>query len=228
MKNIGIIDADLIGRKKHRFPNLASMKISGYHKKKGDKVTLLLNYDDLEKYDKVYISKVFTDTHVDENVLKLDNVEYGGTGFFYDKAPNLPYEIEHHMPDYSLYDDWVNDMLEKGTKRVELSYYLDYSIGFTTRGCFRKCVFCVNRNHTKVVKHSPVSEFLDENRKYICLLDDNILGYGKCSEIFEELNSTKKKFQYKQGMDERLLTDEKCKMIFDSNYRGDYIFDFDD
>src|SRR5699024_11120473 len=102
------------GRKKHRFPNLASMKISGYHKKQGDKVTLLLNYDDLEKYDKVYISKVFTDTHVDENVLKLDNVEYGGTGFFYDKAPNLPYEIEHHMPDYSLYDDWVNDMLEKG------------------------------------------------------------------------------------------------------------------
>lgn len=227
MKKIGIIDADLISRKKHRFPNLASMKISGYHKSQGDKVILLLNYDDLEKYDKVYISKVFTDTYIDENILKLDNVEYGGTGFFYDKAPNLPYEIEHHMPDYSLYDDWVNDMLVKGTKRAELSYYLDYSIGFTTRGCFRKCMFCVNRNHTKVVKHSSVSEFLDENRKYICLLDDNILGYGKCSEIFEELNSTKKRFQYKQGMDERLLTDDKCKMIFDSNYKGDYIFAFD-
>lgn len=33
---IGIIDADLLGRKKHRFPNLACMKISGYHKEKGD------------------------------------------------------------------------------------------------------------------------------------------------------------------------------------------------
>lgn len=32
MMNIAIIDADLIGRKRHRFPNLACMKISGYWK----------------------------------------------------------------------------------------------------------------------------------------------------------------------------------------------------
>lgn len=228
MKNIGIIDADLISRKKHRFPNLACMKISGFYKEQGDKVTLLLNYDELEKYDKVYISKVFTDTYIDNNILTKDNVEYGGTGFYYDKAPSLPYEIEHHMPDYSLYDEWVNKKLEEGTKRTELKYYLDYSIGFTTRGCFRKCLFCVNRNHTKVVKHSPISEFIDNDRKYICLLDDNILGYNKCNEIFGELNATRKKFQYKQGMDERLLTDSKCKMILESNYIGDYIFAFDD
>ena len=29
---IGIIDADLMGRKQHRFPNLCCMKISGYYK----------------------------------------------------------------------------------------------------------------------------------------------------------------------------------------------------
>lgn len=60
---IGIIDADLIGRKKHRFPNLACMKISSFHKSKGDDVTLLTTYEDVEQYDKVYISKVFTDTN---------------------------------------------------------------------------------------------------------------------------------------------------------------------
>ena len=38
--NIGIIDADIIGRKKHRFPNLASMKLSSWHKSHNDNVKL--------------------------------------------------------------------------------------------------------------------------------------------------------------------------------------------
>ena len=227
IQKIGVIDADLIGRKKHRFPNLASMKISGYHKSKGDSVELLLSYDGLEEYDLVYISKVFTDTYIDESILKLKNVVYGGTGFFYDKAESLPYEIEHSKPDYDLYLNWVNSMLEKGEKRRDYQYYLDYSIGFTTRGCFRKCPFCVNKNHTKVNLHSPVDEFLDRDKKYICLLDDNVLGSPHWKNIFEELNNTGKRFQYKQGMDERLLTDEKCKVILSSNYIGDFIFAFD-
>ena len=71
---IGIIDADLIGRNKHRFPNLASMKISGYYKALGNEVSLLLDYQDLNQYDKVFISKVFTDTYVPQDVLNLNNV----------------------------------------------------------------------------------------------------------------------------------------------------------
>lgn len=55
---VGIIDADIIGRKKHRFPNLACMKLSSYYKSKGNDVVLLTNYDSLDKYDKVFISKV--------------------------------------------------------------------------------------------------------------------------------------------------------------------------
>ena len=114
---IAIIDADLIGRKKHRFPNLVCMKLSAYHKDKGDEVTLLLSYEKVAGFDKIYISKVFTDTIVPEEVLSLPNVCYGGTGFFYDKAPKLPDEIEHHMPDYHLYDLWVADQLKNGGKK---------------------------------------------------------------------------------------------------------------
>lgn len=43
--NVAIIDADLVGKKKHRFPNLACMKISGYQKEQGNKVTLKLDYE---------------------------------------------------------------------------------------------------------------------------------------------------------------------------------------
>ena len=224
---IGIIDADLIWKKRHRFPNLACMKIAGYYKSKGNEVELVLDYKDVDMYDKVFISKVFTDTPVDEEILKLSHVEYGGTGFFYDKAEPLPYEIEHHMPYYDLYKEWVNEKLDQGVKRNELVYYLDHSIGFTTRGCFRQCSFCVNRNHKKVNKHSEIEEFLDRDRKYICLLDDNVLGCGEWENIFKELNETGKRFQFKQGMDERLLTKEKCEIILNSNYIGDYIFAFD-
>ena len=238
--NIGIVDADLIGKNKHRFPNLACMKISSYYKKQGHNVELLLSYDEIETYDKVFISKVFTDTPIPDGILNLSSVEYGGTGFFYDKAEPLPYEIEHSMPDYRLYDDWVNERLNDGIdeneedrdeivnkRRKEFKYYLDYSIGFLTRGCFRRCDFCVNKNYTQVLKHSPLEEFHDLTRKKICLLDDNFLGYPKWKEILLELHATKKPFQFKQGLDERLLTDEKCEILFNSKYDGDYIFAFD-
>ena len=244
---IAIIDADLVGKKKHRFPNLACMKLSGYYKDKGYEVELKLDYDNIDEYDKVFISKVFVQTEIpnepkdkseknentvlewykDNEFLKKPNIEYGGTGFYYDKAPALPEEIEHHMPDYHLYDDWVNTRLSEGGKRLDFKYYLDYSIGFVTRKCFRQCAFCVNRNFKGVEIHSPLKEFYDPSRKKICLLDDNFLGCKDWKRILEELQSTGKPFQFKQGLDERILTDEKCEMLFKSKYDGDYIFAFD-
>ena len=225
--NIAIIDADLIGRNKHRFPNLACMKLSGYYKELGNNVELKTDYNNLDNYDKIFISKVFTDTLIDKKILELPNVEYGGTGFFYDKSPTLSCEIEHHIPDYHLYDNWVKEKINNGAKCKDFTYYLDYSIGFLTRGCFRKCEFCVNKNYKKVGIHSPLKEFLDPTRKKICLLDDNFFGYVNWENALIELQQTGKKFQFKQGLDERLLTDKKCKMLFNSKYDGDYIFAFD-
>ena len=158
---IGIIDVDLLERDKHRFPNLACMKIAGYYKELGYNVELLMNYDELNEYDKVFISKVFTDTPINEEILKLNNVKYGGTGFFYDKAEPLPYEIEHHMPYYDLYKKWVDEQISNGKKKSEFDFYLNYSIGYMTRGCFRQCPFCVNKNYKQSLKHSPVKEFLN-------------------------------------------------------------------
>jgi hypothetical protein len=134
------------------------------------------------------------------------------------------------MPDYHLYDDWVKQELTKAKyKPLDFQYYTDWSIGFTTRYCFRQCGFCVNKNYDKVEMWSPLSEFVDTNRKYICLLDDNMFGSSNWKEILEGLQSINKPFQYKQGLDERLLTKEKCEMLFlKSKYKGDYIFAFDD
>lgn len=190
-------------------------------------VHLLNSYDGLEQYDKVFISKVFTDTIIDEIILKYPNVVYGGTGFYYDKAIPLPHEIEHHMPDYHLYDDYIQQKINNGEKENNFKYYKDYSIGFLTRGCFRKCEFCVNKNYDRVMLHSPLDEFLDNSRKKICLLDDNILGCKDWKYLLEQLIDTRKPFRFQQGMDERILTPEKCKLLFSAKYDGDMTFAFD-
>ena len=175
---VAIIDSEIVGATKHRFPNLCSMKLSSYHKSMGDVVVLKTDYENLSSYDKVYISKVFTKTIVPDEVLLLDNVEYGGTGFFYDKAPALPYDIEHTMPDYHLYDEWVQERIEQGYKPSEFRYYTDYSIGYLTRKCFRQCSFCVNRNYKGVEAASHLEEFMDESRPKLCFLDDNFFGFS--------------------------------------------------
>ena len=238
---IGIIDADLIGREKHRFPNLACEKISGYWKDKGAEVHLLMDYQFPEDFDHIYVSKVFTDTPCPSLPTDDERIHIGGTGFFFDKAPELPYEIEHHMPDYDLYNEWIESevcraetdaakngqVFKKSAFMVQFKEYTDYSIGFITRGCFRKCKFCVNQKYDRVFVHSPLEEFYDPSRKKICLLDDNFFGCPQWKPALQQLIDTGRSFKFKQGLDERLLTEEKCQLLFNSNYDGDLTFAFD-
>ena len=224
--NIGIIDADLLdGGTRH--PNIALMKISKYYKDNGHNVGLLLNYNSLINYDKVFLSKVFDFTKIPINIEDYPNIEYGGTGFFFDKAPCLPNDIEHCMPDYHLYDEYIESEINRGIKRSYFLDYLDYSIGFASKGCFRGCDFCVNRNCKKAIRHAYVKEFIDPSRKYIYLWDDNILGFENWREIFDELKEINKPFQFRQGMDLRLMTKEKADVLVNSKYKGDFIFAFD-
>lgn len=222
--NIGIIDADLLdGGTKH--PNLALMKISGYYKKFA-KVTLLERYEDIPKYDKVFISKVFDFTETPDLSI-YDNVELGGTGFFGMEAKSLPDEIEHHFPDYHLYDNYVQRKIAEGRRASYFGDYLNGSVGFLTRGCFRKCGFCVNRKYDKAFKHSDVTEFLDQSRRIIFLHDDNFLAYSGWKEELDKLKATGKTIQFKQGLDIRLMTERKAKELSTLKVYNDWIFAFD-
>ena len=212
---VGILDADKTWAKKPtNFPNLCSLKLSAYHKRLGDKVSLVGDltcnlFDCYENYDKIYCSKVFTNTDVPQYVLNLNNAVFGGTGFYYDKAEKLPDEIEHIMPDYSLYD-------------------IDYSIGFLTRGCFRQCPFCVNKNFKKVEKVADYNEFYDTERtNKIIFLDDNFLGYKDRLSELKRLYENNVKFCFKQGLDLRILDKECAEILFKCRYHKDFIFAFD-
>lgn len=208
-------------------PNLACMKISGYHKQMGDHVRLLTDYTSLIEFDKVYLSKVFTATSYPPEILNMENVEYGGTGFYLDQAPELPYEIEHAMPDYGLYTEWLEGKGVEGKKSKKYKYYRDYSIGFLTRGCFRQCPFCVNKNKTVSAPASPVAEFYNPLKKKICLLDDNFLACNNWSTLLGQLRETGRPIQFRQGLDIRLFTWQKARELAACKLDGDLLFAFD-
>ena len=223
---VGIIDADLLEKNRHRMPNLACMKISSYHKQMGDQVELLTDYSNVQEFGRVYLSKVFTGTRCPEEVLTMEHVKYGGTGFYLDQAPGLPYEVEHTMPDYSLYANWLASQGEDGKRSKKFKYYREYSVGFLTRGCFRQCPFCVNRNKTASVPASPVTEFYDPKRKKICLLDDNFLACREWHTLLERLRETGRPIQFRQGLDIRLITSQKAEELAACRLDGDLIFAF--
>jgi hypothetical protein len=106
-KKIGLIDVD-----GHNFPNIPLMKISAYHKARGDDVSW---YQPLFSghMDRVYMSKVFSFTPDYEYYIDADEVIKGGSGYCislkdgkeeFDKTKDvpLPPEIEHIYPDYGL------------------------------------------------------------------------------------------------------------------------------
>ena len=213
--------------------------------------------NNLNQFDALIISKVFSFTNLpktielllpkDSDKLKQFNssiketIEFlednakseitimiGGTGFFNDSGRSLDYEIEHIMPDYDLYVPYVNEMISKGRAVSEYDDYLNYSIGFTTRGCFRKCDFCVNKKYNRAFKHSPVKEFYDPNRPMIYLWDDNFFAYFEGWEsILDELIELDRPFQFRQGLDIRLIKEKHAQKLSKCKYHGDFIFAFD-
>lgn len=242
---VGIIDADLLDHGT-RHPNLALLKISGFCKEKGCEVRLICDYNEimpesffgktsLKEYNLLVMSKVFHFTKIPtfvENMIEKGYIMYGGTGFYEigEEIPRLPETVEHHMPDYHLYDEYIERATggDPKLKKKNFDDYLSYSIGFSTRGCIRHCEFCVNRLSNGVKKHSPISEFLDPERPNIYLWDDNIMAAGQLFfQIMDELKQTGKAFQFRQGMDMRLMTAKKAQYLNDAKHHGDYIFAFD-
>ena len=187
---IGLIDVD-----GHNFPNLCLMKISAYHKARGDTVEW---WNGLEHYDIVYKSRVFTDEYTqDENTtINADKVIEGGTGYGLDNK--LPYEIEHIYPDYSLYPKLIKDT----------------AYGFLTRGCPRDCHFCIvsKKEGKQSQKVADLSEFW-KGQKYIKLLDPNLLACKDHVELLQQLIDSKSYVDFTQGLDARCINQENAELL---------------
>ena len=192
---IALVDVD-----SHNFPNLVLMKLSAWHKNRGDEVTLMsaetaLNEENLIfNYDKIYGACVFSGQDETLQELEKRGVHLGGTGTKYREI--LPYEVEHIMPDYSLYG------------------ITDTAYGFLTRGCLRGCSFCVvgRKEGRKSYKVADVSEWWDEQEN-IKLIDPNLLACDEHLELLKQLIDTGAYIDITQGLDARLLTEKNIELI---------------
>lgn len=195
---VGLIDVD-----SHNYPNLPLMKISAWHKAQGDTVEW---YQPFDHFDKVYMSKVF-DGGVDYNeYINTDEVVRGGTGYAIHGAggktyrkeddEDLPDEIEHIYPDYSIYG-------------IE-----DTAYGFLTRGCPRGCEFCIVGKKEGLCsrKVADLSEFW-HGQKNIVLNDPNILACREWEDLIGQLAESKAMVDFNQGLDARVLTEKKCQSL---------------
>ncbi len=202
---IGLIDVD-----GHNFPNLPLMKLSAWHKSQGDRVKWYDPFDGLvEEYDKVYMSKVFSFSLDYDRPIYSKEIECGGTGYCIENNDgrevfnktnnkNLPYEIEHIYPDYSLYPEQTKDT----------------AYGFLTRGCPRGCGFCIVKDKEGLcsTKVADLSEFWNGQKK-ICLCDPNILACKDWRDLLQQLADSGAEVDFNQGLDIRLMTDEKHEAL---------------
>ena len=186
---IGLIDVD-----GHNWPNLALMKLSAWHKARGDTVEWWWGWG---QYDRVYMSKVFDGTYTPDvpEPVNAAEVVKGGTGYGLDNA--LPEEVEHTCPDYSLYPEAC-----------------DTAYGFLTRGCPRGCPFCIvaEKEGRRARKVADLSEWWCGQRN-IKLLDPNLLACPDHLTLLGQLADSEAEVDYTQGLDCRLLTVDNIAAI---------------
>lgn len=189
------------------FPSLPLMKLSAYHKQRGDCVDFV---NHLEHYDLVYGSKVFSFTPdmEDKGIIFSDEIIKGGSGYcisvengkeVYDKSKDkpMPHDIEHIYPDYSLYPQYK------------------YGVGFLTRGCPRNCDFCIVAKKEGKCSHkvADLSEFYRGEQNEIKLLDPNILACKEHEQLLKQLIESGAWIDFTQGLDIRLINNDNIRLI---------------
>ncbi|MBA7662673.1 hypothetical protein ES703_70703 [subsurface metagenome] len=198
-----LMDLDIIKRRRP-FPNLALMKLSAYHKAKGDQVFL---NSPLFGYDRAYASCVFS-WHAKSVQGLPQDMELGGLGV--NLESELPAEIEHFMPDYNLYPD------------------IDFSMGFTSRGCIRQCPWCiVPAKEGRIKPWASIDEFWDRRHRKIKLLDNNFLAQPAPHIILSRLVDEQVQVDFNQGLDIRLV-DERISFYLSQVKAEKLRFSFDD
>ena len=213
MNKILLIDAD------SKIPNLALMKLSAYYKCEGYLIELMkLNlpyypnmkkqnhYINTKKYYKIFCSVIFQGNYKHIFADDIERISFGGTGV--DLKKQLPQKIENIKPDYSIYPE--NNM----------------SYGFISRGCIRKCPFCVvPEKEGKIKQVNSIDDIVEHSE--VCFMDNNFLSLPNHKDVLKEIIKRKIKCQFKQGLDIRLITQENSVLISKLKHIGNIIFAFD-
>jgi hypothetical protein len=189
-------------------PNLAVMKLAGWHKAQGDEVTVTrrLEPDLFEpRFDKVYGSVIFdfSRDRLDRFKQAWPEATIGGTGSgHWRNAEDITGPWETH--DYSGYPDFKE------------------SIGFTQRGCRLKCKFCVvPKKEGKPTSVNAIENIWrgDPYPKKLHLLDNDFFGGPEWRQRIKEIREGGFRVCLSQGINTRLINDEAAEALATIQYR---------
>ena len=129
-----------------------------------------------------------------------NNVICGGTGF--DLTTKLTPEIDAMKPKLNM--------------------------GFTSRGCIRKCKFCVVPEKEGWIRETgDIYDFWDGHSREIVILDNNILAVkDHFKKICRQIKKEKLSVDFNQGLDHRLLNNNIADILKSLRYK-EYRFSFD-
>jgi hypothetical protein len=220
---------------KAKYPPLGLMKISSFHKTRGDQVVFYRGTRAEVRdvgWDLIYIATMFTylwTTTVE--TIKFYSRQKGNARILVGGilASLLPQDLEDETgikPKVGLWKD-VDRLapdysLPNGVCKYPVS---DASIGYTTRGCIRRCPFCaVPTLEPDYVPHIPLEPQIDPKKTHLILLDNNVLASPEFPRIIEEiracgfsagakLDGRQRHVDFNQGVDVRLLTEEHMRLL---------------
>lgn len=196
---IGIVQVDGKNYMGQIFPNLALMKISSYHKRKGDSVEWYIGELWNDQYDLIYASKIFSYSSMP--VLPAQKSMIGGTGIdFYNKLPD---EIEMEPIDYSLYPQ------------------CNFHLGFSMKGCRFNCKFCcVPKKEGRPYNYNSIDELITNpiGKNKLMLLDNDFFGGSNWKGNLERIIELKLKVCFSQGLNIRIITKEQAELLAKCNY----------
>jgi len=202
---------------KNKYPPLGLMKISTFHKQRGDEVCFVKGLDKFckdQSWDRIYITTMFSFQWAET----IKTIKY------YEFSVQDPLNLFIGGPMATIMSDEIEKdtgfkpvrglLNEKGKLRLKGDYLVDsmvpdYSLvnqisykyfsndayySYTTRGCVRKCSFCavpqiepIYQSYIPLKKQIKIINEKYGEKKDLLLLDNNILASPYFNRIIDEI-----------------------------------------
>ena len=210
-----------------RFPPLGLLKLGSYFRSRGDRVKLVHGQVDLSNFvpDRIEVTSLFTyawkPVHeaIEYYHAKFPNAMVRLGGIYASLMPErlrtfFPF-VDIHIGLFEKADQYLPayDLL----KEVECWNKWDSTIVFTSRGCIRHCPYCVVpklEGHARRVIDN-IDRFIFPGHKRIILWDNNFFALPDWKKVLNQLKNTGLSVDFNQGIDCRLIDEEKARMVAD-------------
>ena len=200
-----------------RYPPLGLLKLGASHRLRGDYVELVRGTQPVGfRPDRIDVTSLFTWDW--PAVWKA--VEYY-KGLFPGAVLNLGGIYASLLPEHAKASgaDIVHEGLTPDAEGIPPDYSLvpswKTSLLFATRGCPRKCGFCsVPRlEGAPVPVKGSIADQVHPDHNKVVFFDNNILALPDWRGVFEELLNLGLEVDFNQGLDARLVDDEKADLL---------------